>query len=155
MFDNPLMMIAGAGLLGTLIWLSYIDMREFRLPNALTFPLIAAGLIYNFITSTDFYPYLIGASAGYAIFFGIETLYRLIRKKDGLGRGDAKLLAAGGAWCAWTGLPFIILVASSTALIWLILSGQTKDPKDDLRLPFGPFLSLAIVLIWISQQAAL
>jgi len=150
MFDDPLIWIAGAGLLGTLAWLSWIDWHEFRLPNVLTFPLIAAGLIYSFMTSTDFYFHLVGAVAGYAVFWLVENLYKVIRKKDGLGRGDAKLLAAGGAWCAWMGLPFIVLIGSASALIWLILSGQAKS--KDIRLPFGPFLAFAIALVWISQQ---
>lgn len=150
MFDDPYMWIVGAGLIGALIWLSVIDAREFRLPNFLTFPLIAAGLIYNLMQSTDFYPYLLGAVLGYAAFWVIENAYKLIRKKDGLGRGDAKLLAAGGAWCAWSGLPFIVLIGSGSALIWLVLSGQAK--AKDMRLPFGPFLSLAIAIVWFSQQ---
>jgi len=154
MFDEPLTWIAAIGLIATLIWLSWIDRREFRLPNFLTFPLIAAGLIYNFRVSVDFYPYLIGAAAGYAVFWLIENAYRFIRKQDGLGRGDAKLLAAGGAWCGWTGLPFIVLIGSASALIWLVLSGQMKNPKRDLRLPFGPFLSWAIAIVWISQTLA-
>ena len=157
MFDEAVTWIAAAGLTGALIWLYVIDIREFRLPNFLTFPLIGAGLIYNFATSTDFYPYLVGAVAGYAAFWLIENAYKLIRKKDGLGRGDAKLLAAGGAWCAWTGLPFIVLIGSASALIWLVLTGYAKNPKADLshnelRLPFGPFLSFAIAIVWLSQQ---
>jgi len=150
MFDEPILWIAGAGLLIALAWLSLIDFREFRLPNFLTFTLITAGLLYNLVTSTDFYPYLLGAVLGYAVFWLIENIYKAIRKKDGLGRGDAKLLAAGGAWCAWMGLPFIVLIGSGTALIWLVMSGQAKT--KDMRLPFGPFLSLAIAIVWISQQ---
>ncbi|MEP1231662.1 MAG: A24 family peptidase [Litorimonas sp.] len=154
MFNDPLIWIAGVGLLGTLLCLSVIDAREFRLPNILTFPLIAAGLIYNFISSVDFYPYLLGAVIAYAAFWLIEHGYRLIRKTDGLGRGDAKLLAAGGAWCAWSALPFIVLIGSASALIWLVLTHTSRPQTQGIRLPFGPFLSFAIMAVWISQNIA-
>ena len=86
-------------LLGGLCRLSYIDWRTFRLPNIWTKSLIALGLVYNFHLALDVYPYLLGALLGYAVFWSVETLYRLVRKREGLGRGDTKLLAAGGAWC--------------------------------------------------------
>lgn len=134
--------------------LSYFDIKEFRLPDILTKPLIAAGLVYNFIEAQDFYPFLLGAFVGYAVFWIFEVGYKWLRGQDGLGRGDAKLLAAGGAWCAWTGLPFIILIASASALMWIILTGRVKTTPDSapLILPFGPFLSFAIALIWLSQS---
>ena len=72
-------------LLGGLLHLSYIDWRSFRLPNYWTKPLILLGLIYHYHISNDLYPFLLGAVLGYAIFWGIETAYRLIRKQDGLG----------------------------------------------------------------------
>ncbi len=152
MFDDPLLWIAGVGLFGTLLWLSVIDIREFRLPNILTFPLIAAGLIFNFMDSVDFYPYLLGTFIGYGAFWLIEQSYRLIRKVDGLGRGDAKLLAAGGAWCGWSALPFIVLIGSASALIWLVLTGFAREPSRNIRLAFGPFLSFAIMAVWLSQK---
>jgi len=69
-------------LLGILARLSYVDWRTFRLPNLLTKPLILLGLIYNLNLSLDFYPYLLGAILGYAIFWTVETGYRLIRESD-------------------------------------------------------------------------
>jgi len=51
------------------------------------------------------------------LFVLIELTYRRLRGQDGLGRGDAKLLAAGGAWCGWSGLPLIVLISSALALI--------------------------------------
>ncbi len=134
-------------LLGALVWLSVIDWRTFRLPNILTKPMIALGLIYHYILSVDLYPCILGAILGYAVFWGVETAYRIIRKRDGLGRGDAKLLALGGAWCGAITLPFIILIASATALFYIL--SRPKEQRDSLKLPFGPFLSAAIALTFI------
>ncbi|WP_427451876.1 prepilin peptidase [Litorimonas sp. WD9-15] len=145
-----LIWISGAGLLLTLAWLASIDLETYRLPNKITMPLIAGGLLYHFIMSLDSYPYLLGAVLGYAIFWTVETGYRLIRKRDGLGRGDAKLLAAGGAWCGAMALPFIILMASSAALIVVLM--KPKSERATLKLAFGPYLAGAIAIIFIAMR---
>lgn len=142
--------VGTASLLIGLIWLSIIDIRTFRLPNFLTRGLIALGFIYNFILALDFYPYLLGAVLGYAIFWSVETAYRLIRKRDGLGRGDAKLLAAGGAWCGVMALPVIILIASATALSFVLLKPESE--RKTMKLAFGPYLAAAIAVTFIAPR---
>ena len=137
-------------LLGGLLRLSYIDWHTFRLPNIWTKSLIALGLVYNYHIALDLYPYLLGATLGYAVFWGIETLYRLVRKQEGLGRGDAKLLAAGGAWCGTMALPFIILIASSAGLIYILI--QSKTVRAEMKLPFGPFLAVGIAITFLSLK---
>lgn len=142
-----LSIFASLALLAGLIALAWIDAKTYRLPNVLTWPLIAGGLVYQFIVAEDFYPYLVGAIAGYGVFWCVETGYRILRKKDGLGRGDAKLLASGGAWCGWMALPFIVLLASLSALVWVVVSRAQTDDAD-FRLPFGPFLAAGIAVVW-------
>lgn len=137
-------------LLGGLVHLSIIDWKTYRLPNIWTKSLIALGLIYNFNVSLDLYPFLLGAVLGYALFWSIETAYRLIRKQDGLGRGDAKLLAAGGAWCGAMALPFIILIASSAGLLYILM--QPRETREDIKLPFGPFLAAGIAITFLSLK---
>jgi len=137
-------------LLGILARLSYVDWKTYRLPNILTKPLIALGLIYNLNISLDAYPYLLGAILGYAIFWVVETAYRLIRKREGLGRGDAKLLAAGGAWCGALALPFIILIASSAALIYIL--PKPKSERAGITLAFGPFLAAGIAVTFLALK---
>ena len=137
-------------LLGGLLRLSYIDWRTYRLPNIWTKSLIALGLLYNFNVALDLYPYLLGAVLGYAVFWIIETAYRLVRKRDGLGRGDAKLLAAGGAWCGAMALPFIILIASSAGLIYVLM--QPADKRVNLKLAFGPFLAAGIAITFLTLK---
>ena len=93
----------GAVLLVALAALSWIDARTFRLPDALTLPLIAVGLFQSWYLSGQAFDAAIGAVAGYLFFFLVEKSFHALRGKEGLGRGDAKLLAAGGAWCGWGG----------------------------------------------------
>jgi len=134
-------------LLGVLARLSYVDWKTYRLPNVLTKPLIIFGLIFNFFLSLDFYTYLLGAILGYAIFWTVETVYRLIRKRDGLGRGDAKLLAAGGAWCGALALPFIIFIASSAGIIYIL--SRPASERNTIKLAFGPFLAAGIAITFL------
>ena len=134
----------GVSLLGFLIALSWIDFKSFRLPNNLTLPLIGLGLLQAFVLTQEIWPYALGAALGYLAFVAIEYVYKNLRKIEGLGRGDAKLLAAGGAWCAWSGLPLIVLIASFVGLILALM------PKYRAmgRIPFGPCLAFAIFMVW-------
>jgi leader peptidase (prepilin peptidase)/N-methyltransferase len=126
--------------------ISWHDIRSHRIPNAITYPLIALGLVYHGFVNGDLTGAFGGMLLGYLGFVLVETSYRRLRNRDGLGRGDAKLLAVGGAWCGWTGLASVLLVGSASALIWALIlalrsSGQTlKQP-----IPFGPFLSFGII----------
>lgn len=137
-------------LLGILARLSYVDWKTFRLPNLLTKPLILLGLIYNLMLSLDSYTYLLGAILGYAIFWTVETGYRLIRKREGLGRGDAKLIAAGGAWCGAMALPFIILIGSSAGLVYILT--RPKAERNTMKIPFGPFLATGIAITFLALK---
>lgn len=140
----------GMVLLPALAALAWIDMRTLRLPDPLTLPLIGAGLVQSWYFTGDVRNALIGAAAGYLFFLAIEKGYKALRGHDGLGRGDAKLLAAGGAWCGWIGLPWIVLIASGAGLAFagaLTLLGR----RPDSMMPFGPFLALGMALVWIGQ----
>lgn len=137
-------------LIGLLARLAYVDWKTFRLPNIYTKTLIALGLVYNFVLALDSYPYLLGGVLGYAIFWIVETTYRLIRKQEGLGRGDAKLLAAGGAWCGALAIPFIIMIASSAGLIYVF--SKSREARPMLKLPFGPFLAAGIVMTFLGLK---
>jgi len=144
------MMLSGGVLLPALAALAWIDMRTMRLPDPLTLPLIGAGLIQSWYFTGSVVHALIGAAAGYLFFVVIEKVYRALRDQDGLGRGDAKLLAAGGAWCGWVGLPWIVLIASSSGLAFAgALMLLRRRPAG--MMPFGPFLALGIALVWLGQ----
>jgi prepilin signal peptidase PulO-like enzyme (type II secretory pathway) len=144
------MIIASFVLILFLITLSWIDYKIHRLPNKLTFPLMLFGLLNGYITNKAIESF-IGLTLGYLIFFSLEYFYKFIKNKDAIGRGDAKLLAVGGAWCGWIGLPYIILIASSTGLI-AVLFFKKYLLKSNGHIPFGPFLSLGITLVWITNS---
>jgi leader peptidase (prepilin peptidase) / N-methyltransferase len=135
----------------TLLTLSWIDWRWMRLPDILTLPLLLAGLFFTFVTQplaiTD---HAGGAAAGYLALLGVAWCYRIMRGREGIGAGDAKLLAAAGAWLGLARLPFVVLLAALLGLgaaASLALGGRTL--RADTALPFGPCLAIALWLLWL------
>ena len=135
-----------------LLALSLIDLRCYRLPDFLTLPTLVAGLaVAASAWPAAFTDHLLGAVLGYAMLAAIAWLYRRLRGREGLGMGDAKLLAAGGAWLSWQALPSVVLVAAVLALaVVLGLAVLRRSPVSAAtRIPFGPYLAAAIWLVWL------
>ena len=136
-----------------LVYLAYIDLRTFRLPDVITYPLILSGLLVSSFSKLGFISFqdsVIGAVVGYASLWLLNLLHRLVKKQDGIGMGDAKLLAALGAWFGWYTLPSILLVASVSGLIGGLVWLQWNKQNHRSAFPFGPFLAIAgiIELLW-------
>jgi leader peptidase (prepilin peptidase)/N-methyltransferase len=134
-----------------LLTLGWIDIRRWQLPDVLTLPLIVAGLgAAAVLDPEELLDRALGAVFGYLVLLGVALLYRMLRSREGLGRGDAKLLAASGAWLGATALPQVILFAALSALVaalCLRLAGVRLGAQS--ALPFGPFLALATWVLWL------
>jgi len=128
-----------------LCWISWIDLKSFRLPNSLNYALLAFGLIQAYILLGEIKLHVLGAALGYGVFVAIEVAFKALRNKDGLGRGDAKLLAVAGAWCGAYALPMIVAIASLSAIAIILV--MQKDSSE--RIPFGPFLSFSMFSVWV------
>tara|TARA_B100000941_G_C28466790_1_gene534037 strand:- start:164 stop:760 length:597 start_codon:yes stop_codon:yes gene_type:complete len=133
----------------------FIDLKHFIIPNELTYPLIALGFLKTFIIKTNFFIFpnyvdsIIGGVAGYSIIWLIIYLYKRFKNIEGMGLGDAKLLAAIGFWFGWVCLPFILFFSSFIALLIHIpsLVNKTKDLKT--KIPFGPYIILGCLVYLI------
>lgn len=134
-----------------LLALSWIDLRRWLLPDALTLALIVLGLALAAVFARDqLLDRALGAVLGYLGLRAIALIYRALRRREGLGQGDAKLLAAAGAWVGASALPQVIFGAALAALLTvaaLRLAGIRFGAHS--ALPFGPFLALATWLIWL------
>lgn len=134
-----------------LLALAWIDVRRLILPDVLTLPLIVAGLLAAAVLDPDsLAERALGAALGYLALRAVAWAYLRLRGREGLGQGDAKLLAAAGAWLGAVALPQVILVAALSALLVaaaLRFSGRTMHAHS--ALPFGPFLALAIWALWL------
>ena len=136
-----------------LIYLAYIDLRTFRLPDAMTIPMIATGLVLNYFPNlgfTSFANAISGAIIGYTFLWGLNCIYRWAKKQNGIGMGDAKLLAALGAWLGVSALPEILLIASISGFIGGLIWLRFQQQSTRSAFPFGPFLAITgiIELLW-------
>ena len=134
-----------------LLALGWIDARRWLLPDVLTLPLVIAGLAAALaFDRAGLIDRALGVALGYLALRVIAYLYRKARGRDGLGQGDAKLLAAAGAWVGASALPQVILIAALTGLFaaaCMRLAGVRLGAAS--ALPFGPFLALATWLVWL------
>ena len=134
-----------------LLALAETDRRTMVLPDALTLPLLACGLLATWwLAPAHLLDHAIGAAAGFAALALVGGLYLRVRGREGLGLGDAKLLAAGGAWLGWAALPGVVVAAAASALAVALagrLSGRPLAAGD--ALPFGPYLALGVWLGWL------
>jgi leader peptidase (prepilin peptidase) / N-methyltransferase len=135
-----------------LLALGWIDLRRWLLPDGLTLPLIVAGLGAAIAFESDgLTDRVLGVVAGYIGLRAVGFLYRALRGREGLGQGDAKLLAAAGAWVGVRALPQVVLLAAVAGLLaaaCLRLGGVRLGAQS--ALPFGPFLALGTWIIWLA-----
>jgi leader peptidase (prepilin peptidase) / N-methyltransferase len=132
------------------------DVRSRRLPDIITVPLIAFGLGLQWLAGglDQFWLGALGAALGFLSFWLIATLYRRARGYDGLGLGDAKLLAAAGAWLGPIYLAPVVFVAAILALATVqILRLRGEAITTQTIVPFGPFLSIAFFGFWCLKLA--
>ena len=138
-------------LLWGLIALTFIDADTQFLPDSITLPLLWLGLIVNInSTFTDLSSAVIGAVLGYMVLWSVYWVFKFVTKKDGMGYGDFKLLAAIGAWLGWQSLPLVILLSSVVgAFVGIALIILSRIGKS-IPIPFGPYLAMAgfIALLW-------
>ncbi len=152
--DDPVRLWLSCGLGWALLVLAWIDWDNLRLPDALTLPLLVAGLGAALLLDPDRAPeHAAAAALGYLAFWLLARSYHALRGRDGLGGGDAKLLAAGGAWI---GLEHLPLVVGAAALLGLLLAALQRWRGEAVgattALPFGPGLCAAIWLGWLLGQ---
>jgi leader peptidase (prepilin peptidase)/N-methyltransferase len=130
-----------------LLWvLVFIDLENGLLPDVLTFPGIALGLGFS-LWLGDWQASLIGAVAGYGLFWLVARIFLWATGREGMGYGDFKLLAMLGAFMGWQALPFIVFVSSVLGMFvgGLFLLLVRRGLRTEI--PFGPYLAVA-GMVW-------
>ena len=147
--------LAGAGFGWMLLALAVLDIGHLWLPDRLTIPLGLVGLALGFTSlPPSLIDRLIGAAAGFLSLALIALLYRIVRKREGLGGGDPKLFGAIGAWLGWAMLPYVLLLASVAGLASVGLAVARGNPVSaTARLPFGALLAVAAFPVWLISAA--
>ena len=130
----------------------FIDLKHYIIPNELTFPLMLIGFVKSFdpnLNQTIFPNYinsLLGGFFGYAVIWLIIFFYKKVRNKEGMGLGDAKLMAVVGFWSGWASIPFTIFISSAVALVLVIPSLIKKTRNMSAQIPFGPYIIIGCII---------
>ncbi len=122
--------------IGSIIF--FIDFFHKIIPDVLSLPLILIGIIFSLFPGSDvpFRSALIGAGFGFLLFFLLAVIFKFFLKKDALGGGDIKLIAALGSFMGLNGVIFTIFISSVISLFFLLIIRH--DLKKEFS--FGPFL---------------
>ena len=152
-FASPLQRAAALFNYSLLCLLAMTDRRIMLLPDTLVFTLLWSGLLFSpAFLYPDGYSRLLGVCSGYLFLSGINVCFRYWRHREGMGRGDMKLLAAIGAWSGWQSLAPVIVIATTYALCELICRRALfRSFRESLPLPFGYFLAVAGAFWFLMQ----
>ena len=129
----------------------FIDLKHFIIPNEISFTMMALGFIKSFDPNLhslfpNYINSLIGGLFGYGIIWSIIFFYKQIRKKDGMGLGDAKLFAVVGFWFGWIAIPFVVFLSSIIALISVVPSLLKNSKNLSSQIPFGPYIIIGTLV---------
>ena len=129
----------------------FIDLKHFIIPNEITFSMMALGFLKSFDPNLNslfpnYINSLIGGLLGYGIIWSIIYFYKQVRKREGMGLGDAKLFAVIGFWFGWLSIPFIIFLSSIIALLSVVPSLLKNSRTMSSQIPFGPYIILGTLI---------
>ena len=145
--------------IGLLVLGAFVDYDHRILPDRVTIGGAILGLLCSMLVPQLHGPDLqhwwegltvsaLGAGIGFSVLWAVGWLGKLVFRKEAMGFGDVKLMAAIGAFLGWQATLFALMVGSFIgAVVGLTLIGLRLRKKEDM-IPFGPFLALATV-IWI------
>ena len=129
-----------------LIIITFIDLEHQIIPDVITLPGIPIFFLSAvFVMNIRYLDSLLGILIGGGCLYLIAAGYELLKKREGMGGGDIKLLAMVGAFFGWQSLWFILLAASLLGAIVGISVMISKGEDMKYAVPFGPFLSIAAV----------
>ncbi len=168
-FGLTLRGVASAVLCWLLLALAATDAETMLLPDALTLPGLALGIVYSALVSPDgsFAPMqwrqaaasLLWAASAAGVVLLIRGLYWLIRRREGIGLGDAKLLAMIAAWMGPSQTALVLFLAVIAAAVYglALLAWRRRShaahPDATTRVPLGAFLCAAgIVAIFEGES---
>jgi leader peptidase (prepilin peptidase)/N-methyltransferase len=101
-------------------------------------------LVLCLVSAPSFIDRVLGVVGGFLAFTLIAWLSKRMRDQDRLELGDAKLVAAAGAWVGWQALPLLMLIAATAAVLWTYL----WRPDPDRPVSLLPFLAFGFWLVW-------
>ena len=154
-FKNLYTIVFLSTLILILIMIFFIDLENFIIPDSLNFSIMGLAFIKNFLPSFntslvhDINQSLIGGIIGYFSIWVIIFLYKTLKKIDGMGLGDAKLMAGIGLLFGWQSVPLILFLSSILGLFFVAPSLLKKQKTMKSEIPFGPFIIIAMLIYFV------
>ena len=150
----PGWLLASRLALGTaLIVLFMIDLEHQLLPNAITLPGIVVGFAFSFVTDPGPVDSLIGILVGGGVLYAIAAGYYFLRKEEGMGMGDVKMLAMVGAFLGWRAVLLTLVLSSFAGAVLGMAIMMWQRGGLRYALPFGTFLAVAaLVAMVVGEQ---
>ena len=133
----------------------FIDLEHFIIPDSLSFTLMFLAISKNFLPNIntsfifDINQSIIGGMIGYLSIWIIIYIYKVIKKIEGMGLGDAKLMAGIGLLFGWQAIPFVLFTASILGLLYVIPSLINKKINLKSQIPFGPHIILGSLMYFL------
>jgi leader peptidase (prepilin peptidase) / N-methyltransferase len=155
-FGLTLSCLAYAVFVSLLIIISVIDLHHRIIPDVLSLPGAAVGLVLApLLAERSFFSSCLGLLIGGGAFLAVAWLYEKVTKREGLGGGDIKLLGMIGAWLGIGSiLPVIVISSAMGSVVGIaIMYLGKKDLKAEI--PFGPFLAVAALIHLFFEQRIL
>lgn len=150
--DFTLASLTGAGTAGLflllLIPISAIDLKHYIIPDSLSLSLLILGLLVSFIPG-QMTPLqaILGILAGGGSLYLIGLIGELLLKKEAMGGGDVKLMAAAGAFFGPVTVLLAIMFGALLGAFYGISIMVLKKLNGSHQIPFGPFLGAGV---WIA-----
>jgi leader peptidase (prepilin peptidase)/N-methyltransferase len=133
-------------LAAALVAVIFIDIDHFIIPNWITLPGLALGMVISLLAPSLGVPFpdaLRGVVLAGGAFWLIAEVYPRLRGKQGLGFGDVKLIAMLASLLGTYAAIGIIFLGSIIGLAYGIPKLVIEGKGMDTRIPFGPGLAIA------------
>ena len=154
-FNNYLTIIFLSVLFLLYLIIFFIDLKHFIIPDGLNFGIMALAIFKNFLPNFnasfihDINQSIIGGIVGYLSIWIIIYLYRVIKKIEGMGLGDAKLMTGIGLLFGWQSIPFVLFISAVLGLVFATPSLINKKKNLRSKIPFGPFIITACLIYFL------
>ena len=146
--------VASVVLMGLLVWISVWDFRSFTIPDVANLALVISGLVATWwLHPVDLRFHLLSLVIWLVLFWAVGAAFRKLRGYDGLGLGDAKLMAGAGAWLGMFAPVSVVLMGALSAIAFILVMGvigrKSIRETQHSAIAFGPFLSVSIWSVWL------
>ncbi len=135
----------------SLVMLAAIDWDTTLLPDAITLPLMWAGILAAAmgLSGTSLVDSVWGCAAGYSSLWLVYFIFKVCTGNEALGFGDFKFFAAIGAWLGVTALIPVLLIAAFMGSILGLVMKSRASLREGQYIPFGPSLTAAALIFLV------